>query len=145
VKVLAAAAVVLGAAGCASTFDDVDIRYNEAPPALSIAGPRAGADAGSLVYNAADDEDAVRPGIQLTLRVDVQDEGIERVDLALDAGDAQDDVVAEDLEGNRAAFFAVDVADDSVDHQVVARAVLPAVAAEVRAVLAAAVAPAAAP
>lgn len=67
---------------------------------LMIAGPHD-----ELVYNAADDEDADAPGIQLTVRVDVAPD-IERVDLVI-VDDQWSDVVTEDLAGRRAAFFDV--------------------------------------
>lgn len=127
----ATAALVLAlAAGCSLGVDEVTLEPGAAP--LAIAGPRDG-----LVYTAADDEDPEAPGIQLWLRVDVDDADIERVDLAMPASSwSASDVVSEDLSGRRAAFFAITL-DGGAEHPVVASA--PAQSGvEVRAVLVAA-------
>ncbi len=115
--------------GCAAGIGEVPFDAPPPPP-LSIAGPGEG-----LAYTAADDEDPEAPGIQITVRVDVDDEGIQRVGFSLPReGLALDDVVSEDLAGRRAAFFPVTL-DAAAEHPAVARA--PGV--EVRAVLVAAV------
>jgi hypothetical protein len=81
----------------------------EAPAPLSIRSAHA-----DLVFSRADDEDTHAQGIQTTLRVDVSDELIERVDLVVStqAGEqVLDDVVAEDLDGVRCARFVVTLAE----------------------------------
>lgn len=110
----------LAAAVAAAVLSGCSLGVAEAPldpdaAALAIAGPREG-----LVYNEADDEDPEAPGIQLWLRVDVEDEDIERVNLALpvDAWSASD-VVSEDQSGRRAAFFEVTLREGA-EHPVVA-------------------------
>ena len=111
---LAVLAVLAGAGACSIDIQDAPVEMNPTPPAMTIVGPSDG-----LFYNAADDEDPATPGIQLTLRVDVDDEAIADVDLAVD-GATQSDVVAEDLSGRRAAFFAVTLGSAD-EHAVVAR------------------------
>lgn len=61
-----------------------------------------------VVYTDADDEDLDSPGLQVTLRVNVADEAIERVVLHNDAdGTDLSDPVRDDLDGLRAALFLV--------------------------------------
>lgn len=87
----------------------------DAPPApLAIAGPHE-----ELVYTVADDEDPDAPGIQLVVRVDVEDEAIDVVELAVHGVLARD-AVADDLAGRRAAFF--DVSLTGADTRLLARA-----------------------
>lgn len=77
-----------------------------AEPALPVA-PLTIADA-DVVYTDADDEDPDVAGLQVTLRVDVADEVIERVVLHNDAEHVDlSRPVREDLDGRRAAFFLV--------------------------------------
>ncbi len=61
-----------------------------------------------VVYTDADDEDLLVPGLQVTVRVDVADEGIERVAMHNDA-DQMDlsEPVRDDLDGKRVALFLV--------------------------------------
>lgn len=126
---LHALVAVLAMPACSLGLGDVVMEQAAAPIPLTIAGPRDG-----LVYTNADDEDPILAGLQLTLRVDVDDESIARVDLACDAVDLSD-VVTDDLDGRRAAFFPVTLGD-ATEHPVVARAA----AVEVRALLVADVA-----
>jgi hypothetical protein len=75
-----------------------------AEPALPIA-PLTIVDP-ELIYTDADDEDVETPGLQVTLRVDVTDEAIARVQLYNDAdGSVKDEPVGEDLEGQPCALF----------------------------------------
>lgn len=77
-----------------------------AEPALPVA-PLTIADA-DVLYTDADDEDPDRAGLQVTLRVDVGDEAIDRVVLHNDAdGVDLSQPVHDDLDGRRAAFFLV--------------------------------------
>lgn len=92
--------------GCGvPVFDPGPAPARDAPAPLSITSPQP-----DLVFTRADDEDPILQGIQTTLRVDVSDELIERVDLIVSGAMGQvvlDDVVAEDLDGVRTARFVV--------------------------------------
>ena len=118
---LALAALSLTAlAGCSASVPALppyEGQAGQAPVVLAIAGPHE-----ELIYSTADDDDLQEPGIQIVLRVDVQDERIMQVHMAVNDGAASDDVVAEDLAGRRAAFFPVTLA--GVDTPLMARAVL---------------------
>jgi hypothetical protein len=100
----AALVVIALASGCALDVGPADVIDKAKPAPLAIVGPNEG-----LFYTDADDVDPAVPGIQLTVRVDVQDDTIDVVHLALDQNDASA-VVAEDLAGRRAAFFDVTLA-----------------------------------
>lgn len=111
------ALAVTSTTACSAGLGDLELGDGPAP--FTIIGPREG-----LVYTDADDEDELRAGIQLVLRVDVDDEAVEQVDLAMPAeGFSLTDVVAEDLSGRRAAFFEVTLDDTGSaggEHEVVA-------------------------
>lgn len=77
-----------------------------AEPALPVA-PLTIVDP-EVIYTDADDEDLEEPGLQVTLRVEVGDEAIDRVVLYNDAdGTDVSDPVHDDLDGVRSAFFLV--------------------------------------
>jgi hypothetical protein len=120
---LAALTALTALTGCALDIGPADVLENAKPAPLAIVGPDEG-----LFYTEADDVDPVAPGIQLTVRVDVQDEAIDVVHLALDQHDASE-AVTEDLAGRRAAFFDVTLASTgehpalAVAHGAEARAV----------------------
>ncbi|MBI1946482.1 MAG: hypothetical protein HYS27_12345 [Deltaproteobacteria bacterium] len=77
-----------------------------AEPALPVA-PLTIADA-DVLYTDADDEDLDLDGLQVTLRVDVADEAIDRVVLHNDAAGVDlSEPVRDDLDGRRAGFFLV--------------------------------------
>ena len=77
-----------------------------AEPALPVS-PLTIVDQG-VVYTDADDEDLLSPGLQVTVRVDVADEAIDRIVLHNDAdGTELSDPVHDDLDGQRGAFFLV--------------------------------------
>ena len=121
---LALVALSLTVLGCSGGVDALSPYQADTQTPLAIAGPHA-----TLVYTSADDDDLDSTGIQLVLRVDVDDELIQSVELTL-PGAALADVVAEDLAGRRAAFFQVTLA--GLDTPVTARA---AGAVEVQALL----------
>ena len=106
---------VLVSAACSTGVAPIEIVDDAKPTPLAIVGPNEG-----LFYTDADDDDPATPGIQLTVRVDVDDDAMSEVRLAVDA-DALTAVVSEDLAGRRAAFFDVTLASTG-EHPAVARA-----------------------
>jgi hypothetical protein len=108
-------ALVVACSGCALEIGPADVIEKAQPAPLAIVGPDEG-----LFYTDADDVDPGMPGIQLTVRVDVQDEAIDTVHLALEQNDTSE-VVVEDLAGRRAAFFDVTLASTGA-HPAVATA-----------------------
>jgi hypothetical protein len=104
VKALFAFAIAM-CAGCSAGLYPPELHPLEPGPALAIVAPHEA----DVVYTEADDEALDVEGIQITLRVDVRDEAIQYV-LLRQAEEEQDDVVGEDLDGNRAALFEITLA-----------------------------------
>src|SRR5688572_28619854 len=100
------AAVTL-CAGCSVGLDApppplAEVVEDPGPP-LSIVAPDAQAD---TAYTIADDEAPALDGVQITLRVRVNEGGVQRVVLE-HLGLEQDDIGGEDLAGNRVALFSI--------------------------------------